>query len=130
MESLVTLLVLSIGLLGLGQLQARLWVNAGDLHSYDRARLLAANIAELYEINSSILSGNQENAEIPVSDTSSKFNYQVVSSSTDGTITNKVQVTWERPGGRDTSRLNSTIYTAFRPVDARWLGQPYIAPCC
>ena len=55
MESLVTLLVFSIGMLGLGQLQARLWVNSGDIHSANLALLIAENVTELIEINTLIL---------------------------------------------------------------------------
>jgi len=45
-EALITLLVLSVGLLGLGQLQARLWTGAGDLHRQENAYLLGENLLE------------------------------------------------------------------------------------
>ena len=46
-EALITLLVLSVGMLGLGQLQARLWAGAGDLHALAGAYLLGENLLEI-----------------------------------------------------------------------------------
>jgi Tfp pilus assembly protein PilV len=46
MEALISLLVLSVGLLGLGQLQAELWKSAGQLYAVSEAYLLSANDLE------------------------------------------------------------------------------------
>jgi Tfp pilus assembly protein PilV len=46
-EALITLLVLSIGLLGLGQLQARLWSSSAKLHATSNAYLLGTEYLEI-----------------------------------------------------------------------------------
>ena len=45
-ESLLALVVLSIGLLGLGQLQARLWLAGSELHTTASAYTLGENLLE------------------------------------------------------------------------------------
>lgn len=45
-ESLLALVVLSIGLLGLGQLQARLWLAATEVHTSTSAYTLGENLLE------------------------------------------------------------------------------------
>ena len=46
MEALISLLVLSVGPLGLGQLQAALWKSAGQLYAESEAHLLSASYLE------------------------------------------------------------------------------------
>ena len=111
MESLVSLLVFSIGMLGLGQLQARLWVNSGDIHSTDKAYLVAANRLERYEINSA--------ASRPAS--APGFAGELYSSSTNSTTTTEVQVSWERPSGSEVITIASTFNSTFIAADALWL---------
>ena len=65
LESLILLLVLSISMLGLGQLQVRLWVKAGSLHTLDEAYLLAVNLIEINEINSLFSLNSRNRSHIP-----------------------------------------------------------------
>lgn len=123
MESLVSLLVFSIGMLGLGQLQARLWVNSGDIHRTDQAHLIAENVIELHEINTLISWDNELAPTIPAYISSSDFSYEQSVIATDLTATTEVRVFWQPLSGTDSTRLRASFNTSFRAKDARWLSQ-------
>lgn len=121
LESLVSLLVFSIGMLGLGQLQARLWVNSADLHSTDEAYLMVANSIEIIDINTYF---EHSGAATPATESSSLspiFIYKQSVVTTGPTLTAEVQASWERPSGADSVILNAALYTTFNAADARWL---------
>jgi len=121
MDSLVTLLVLSIGMLGLGQLQVRLWASSGDLHSLESAHLAAANMTELIEIKRTFTLENKPGLILPDSNFPSDLSFEHWSNSRDSTRIHLVKVYWERPSGNDEFSLESTVYTAFNVADVRWL---------
>ncbi len=120
-EALVSLLVLSTGLLGLAQLQARLWSASGDLHTSTEAYLLANNaleqstVAELMATDSTLVSGQ----EIPGSATAFIVTLGVTRQAQ--TTATSVRVAWETPGGPHSLTLTGTLYTNTRPSATRLL---------
>jgi prepilin-type N-terminal cleavage/methylation domain-containing protein len=121
LESLVSLLVFSISMLGLGQLQARLWVNSGDLHSTDEAYLIVTNSIELIDINTYFkLSGTATPATWSSSQ-SSIFIYKQSVVTTGPNLTAEIQASWERPSGADSIIMNAAFYKTFNAADTRWL---------
>jgi len=121
MESLVTLLVFSIAMLGLARLQARLWVNSGDLYSSDKAHLIARNIATINEISTIFPSSMASLLATQRPYIASDYNLKrsVYSS---GVITaSEVIVSWERPSGAVSIPLRSTFSSSPGKEDARWL---------
>lgn len=121
LESLVSLLVFSISMLGLGQLQARLWVNSGDLHSTDEAYLIVTSSLELIDINTYFKHSGAATPANESSSLSSIFIYKQSVVSTGPTLTAEAQASWERPSGADSVILKATLYTTFNAADARWL---------
>ena len=121
MESLVTLLVFSVGMLGLGQLQARLWVNSGDIHSANLAFLIAENVTELIEINTLILEPNTEKPSLAAYVSLPGFTYHQSVRALPSTTTTEVQVSWHRPSGTDSATLQTGFSTGLLAVDAAWL---------
>ena len=124
MESLVTLLVFSIGMLGLGQLQARLWVNSGDIHSANLALLIAENVTELIEINTLILETNTEKPSLAPYVSLPGFTYEQSVRTLPSTTTTEVQVSWHRPSGTDSATLRTGFSTRLLAIDAAWLLSP------
>jgi len=121
MESLMTLLVLSIGMLGLGQLQARLWTHAGDIQRLEASRLASSNILELIEINrhfSSLTALDEASSSL---DLLATFTYQTLTRPKGLILVSEVTVSWEQPSGADNFSLHSALYTGFNMEDARWL---------
>jgi prepilin-type N-terminal cleavage/methylation domain-containing protein len=121
MESLITLLVLSIGLLGLGQLQARLWVNAGELHTRGDAGLLGANLMEIAPV--AWLSEAEKHSaamlfEPAVSTEISRHRSQPPS---DFLMVTDLNVHWVLPSGEHSLSLASTHNTSLDPRGTRWL---------
>jgi type IV pilus modification protein PilV len=120
-EAMVSLVVLSIGLLGLAQLQARLWSASGDLHSTDEAYLLASNTLEKSAI-----------AQMLAADLSADTTAQITASATlfavDLSLTKQqqlaeatVRVEWEHQSGLRSLALDSAIYTNAPASDNRLL---------
>jgi len=120
-EALLSMLVLSIGLLGLGQLQARLWVASGRLHTQNSAyqlgmgrldqalavQLIAPDLVPdlpprvsrggaLYDIRLSVRAGRQLNET-------------------------RVQITWTDPAGRQILTLGTASEPTVRVADTRLL---------
>ena len=120
-EAMVSVVVLSIGLLGLVQLQARLWSASGDLHSTDEAYLLASNTLEKSAI-----------AQMLAADLSADTTAQITASATlfavDLSLTKQqqlaeatVRVEWEHQSGLRSLVLDSAIYTNAPASDNRLL---------
>jgi prepilin-type N-terminal cleavage/methylation domain-containing protein len=120
-EALVSLLVLSIGILGLGQLQAGLWVNAAQLHLRDAALLIASNHSEIAEIQlimpDSSISYPPEASAVYSAD----FDIETLTTTQDSTATSHTTVSWQGRTGMDALQLGTTLNTRFKPIDTRWL---------
>lgn len=121
MESLVTLLVLAIGLLGLGQLQARLWRSSGDLHRTQGAFLLAHDILETYSV-----AGLAEwDAPAPVVHASESYIIEIhkndLTPPPDNLSSARLELRWLLPSGDQFLTLATTRNNGIRARDARWL---------
>lgn len=120
-EAMVSVVVLSIGLLGLVQLQARLWSASGDLHSTDEAYLLASNTLEKSVIARMI-------AADLIADTTAQITASATVFAVDLSLTEQeqlaeatVNVEWEHQSGLRSLALDSAIYTNYRASDNRLL---------
>jgi Tfp pilus assembly protein PilV len=120
-EALVTLLVLSVGLLGLGQLQVRLWLGSSDLHATTQAWLLAHNLMEVSAAEwlatpspVQLSPPSAENFSIALSQSRAGAPIMDV---TDTRLT----LAWQRPSGARSLVLEMSR-AGLAPVrDARWL---------
>ncbi len=121
MESLICLLVLSIGMLGLGQLQARLWTNAGELQRLEAARLIASNVTELVEINGTFTKQTASTEVSSLLDPPTGFTYRKSTNPYGTSLKSEIKVSWTGPSGENHLTLESSVYTAFESTDARWL---------
>jgi len=120
-EAMVTVVVLSIGLLGLVQFQARLWSASGDLHSTDKAYLLARNALEKSVIAQMV-------AADLIADTTAQITASATVFAVELSLTQKqqlaeatVSVEWEHQSGLRSLALDSAIYTNYRASDSRLL---------
>jgi prepilin-type N-terminal cleavage/methylation domain-containing protein len=120
-EAMVSVVVLSIGLLGLVQLQARLWSASGDLHSSDEAYLLASNTLEKSAIAQMI------GADL-IADSPAQFTASATLFAVDLSLTQQqqlaeatVRVEWEHQSGPRSLALQTTIYTNAHASDGRLL---------
>lgn len=121
MESLISLLVFSIGMLGLGQLQARLWVSSGNIHRANQALLIAENIIEIIEFNTSFTQSIALTPTLPAYLSPPEFNYEQSTLASGLTTTTAVQVLWQRPSGADSTSLQTSFISGFPAKDAAWL---------
>ena len=121
MESLISLLVFSIGMLGLGQLQARLWISSGNIHSANQALLIAENVAEIIELNELITQDDALTPTLPAYLSPPEFNYEQSVLASALTTTATVQVLWQRPSGADSTTVQTGFSTGFLARDAAWL---------
>lgn len=123
-EALVTLLVLSIGLLGLGQLQARLWRSSGDLHASQGAFLLARDLLETRPLEwlAATASGPLPRGKgIP-------YTYEITENSPQSPApalaTTHLELQWRDASGERALLLTTTRNAGIDPADVRWLLTP------
>ena len=119
-EALISVLVLSIGLLGLAQLQARLSGAAGNRHAAELAYRFAHTELErsLFALGTGQSDGASATREL---ETPAAFFRAVTTQSIDPFATTvSVVVTWEDRSTIHSIRLQSTA-TLAPAVDARWL---------
>ena len=121
MEALISLLVFSIGMLGLGQLQARLWANSGNIHSANQALLIAENITEIIELKVLITQGDELAPTLPAYLPPPEFTYEQSALASGLVTTTAVQVLWQRPSGADSTSLQTSFISGFLARDAAWL---------
>lgn len=120
-EALVTLLVLGIGLLGLGQLQAQLWRSSGDLHASQGAFLLAHDLLE-----SRPLEWLPATADGPLPHGKEiRYTYEITENNPQPSIsaltTTRLELHWRDASGARALLLTTTRNTGIDPADARWL---------
>jgi len=122
-EALITLLILSIGLLGLGQLQARLWSASGKLHATSNAYLMGATYLEIFSAKQTIAPDLTADPPMKVLRAGTLFNAET-SLSDDGQLTKaEIRIEWEDPGGSEIIRLETVADTVSRTSDTRLLLQ-------
>ena len=120
-EALISVVVLSIGLLGLMQLQARLWSASSDLHSSDEAYLLAGNrlekfaIARLFAVDPSTDSAEQ------LAGPATRFVVNLSLTKQEQLAEARVRVEWEHQSGFCSLTLDTAIHTNSRASDNRLL---------
>jgi len=120
-EALVSVVVLSIGLLGLGQLQARLWSASGDLHSTDEAYRLASSALEKSAIAQMIAADLIADTTAQITASATQFAVDLSRTEQPQLIEARVLVEWEHQSGSRSLALDSAIYTNSRPSDSRLL---------
>jgi Tfp pilus assembly protein PilV len=123
MEALISLLVLSVGLLGLGQLQAALWKSAGQLYAESEAYLLSTSYLERDLSAGATEPAAQENRSARSASGYTEFDV-VVQVEQQGWLTEMdVASHWQDTSGANTLRLGTGLY---QPAisDSRWVLGP------
>jgi len=120
-EALITLLVLSIGLLGLGQLQARLWSSSGKLHATSNAYLLGMEYLEILSAKQMIDPDLVADPPLQALRSGTLFNTDVSLRDDEPLIEAEIRVGWEDRGGSQSVRLESATGTVSHAFDTRWL---------
>jgi prepilin-type N-terminal cleavage/methylation domain-containing protein len=120
-ESLVTLLVLAVGLLGLGQLQARLWHSSGELQTLEGAFLLGHDRLEARSAAWLAESGN------PALSESGNKNYTIVMKEinspnpAENITATQLELRWRYALDEHMLILTTTRNGGILPQDTRWL---------
>ena len=121
-EALISLVVLSIGLLGLAQLQARLWSASAELHSSDEAYLLAGNYLEQSAIAQLFAIDLSADSVTHVAGSATQFVVNLTLTEEPEQIAEaRVQVEWEHQSGLRSLTLDTAIYSNARAADNRLL---------
>ena len=120
-EALISLVVLSVGLLGLAQLQARLWSASAELHSSDEAYLLAGNSLEQLAIAQLFTVDLSADGTTQVTGSATQFVVDLTLTELEQIAEARVQVEWEHQSGLRSLTLDSAIYTRARAADNRML---------
>jgi len=123
-EALITLLVLTIGLLGLGQLQARLWTVAGDLHTREDAYLLGENLLEISPLTWLPVSAEQNLVKQPETAIVATLDRNNPTDDRSALISTKVNMSWHRSSGKYVLSLSTTVNTNLSGENTRWLLPP------
>ena len=120
MEALISLLVLSVGLLGLGQLQAGLWKSAGQLYAESEAYLLSATYLERGLSAGAPEPGEQEDRSARGASGYTEFGVVVQVEQLGWLTEMDVASHWQDTSGANTVRLRTAVY---RPAvgDSRWV---------
>jgi len=120
-EALLMLLVLSVGLLGLGQLQSRLWNASGDLHALADASLLGDNVLET--LPAKWLPASVEASLAALSAPRIRLADRQLTPLADNPrlATLRVTLAWRRPSGRKSLTFTTTVDTSRRTATLRWL---------
>jgi prepilin-type N-terminal cleavage/methylation domain-containing protein len=120
-EALISLVVLGIGLLGLAQLQARLWSASADLHSSDEAYLLASNSLEQFAIAQLFSVDHSADSTTRVTGSTTQFVVNLTLTKLEQIAEARVQVEWAHQRGLRSLTLDSAICTSARAADNRLL---------
>ncbi len=120
-EALITLLVLGIGLLGLGQLQARLWSSSGNLHATSTAWLLESTYLEILTATQIIAPDLIAPPPLQILRSGTLFNTAVSISKGEQLTRTEIRVIWEDRHGPQLVGLESVTNTISRAFDTRLL---------
>jgi len=120
MESLVAVVVLSIGLLGLGRLQAGLWRSAGQLHARSEAHLLAVSNLERALYAAPASASAQQHRLSPGGSGYTVFESRLQTASKGMVMEMLSSVRWQDSDDINTLKL---LTASYRPDagDLRWL---------
>lgn len=120
-EALITLLVLSIGWLGLGQLQTRLSIATLNRSSAAYAQLIQSTYYEKtvsYDISD--IQDNPPSTE-RLSTPSNIYNVQISRSTDTPQRDTTIRIEWEEVGDTRTEVIPLTLSSGSVPSDTRWL---------
>jgi len=120
-EALITLLVLSTGLLGLGQLQARLWSTSGRLHATDQGYLLGARYLEILATKQLLGADLRDEPEQQTERAGTRFNTTASVREDLQPVEIRVHIEWQSPDGPHSVQLESSISHVSRATDTRLL---------
>ena len=121
-EAMITVLVLGIGLLGLGTLQARLMASSGDLHTGTDAYRLASSWLERFSYQVAIDDISAVNTRpIQVTQRAAHFDTIPGLSSTPALSTGSIVVEWSTRVGPQSIRLQMSACTKAPLSDRLWL---------
>jgi len=120
-ESLVALLVVTIGLLGLGQLQARLWVGSGELHTAGTAFLLAESLLEITPVSWLPDTPKQAQAALFEPGLHAEIAHYPLPAAGASLASTRIDVHWTSPAGDASLSLLRTLNAGLDPLDTRWL---------
>jgi prepilin-type N-terminal cleavage/methylation domain-containing protein len=119
-EALIALLVLSIGLLGLGKLQARIWAASAQIYATAEATLLSASDLERSLGVGVAEAGPDRGRTIASPSGYAAFEETVRQQSIDRLQEVSVTLRWQDSGGKQVMMLQSAAYTAAA-TEGRWL---------
>ena len=120
-EALVALLVVSIGLLGLGQLQARLWAGAGELHTAGTAFLLAGSLLEIAPVTWLPAPAKQAYAALFEPGLRAEIAHYPLPAASASLVSTRIDVHWSSPTGSASLSLGRALDAGLDPLDSRWL---------
>jgi Tfp pilus assembly protein PilV len=120
-EALITLLVLSIGLLGLGQLQARLWSSSAKLHATSNAYLLGTEYLEIVSARQMIAPDLITDPPLQALRAGTLFNSTVSFTEDEQLTETQIHVEWEERSGSETVSLEVVTDIVSRAFDTRLL---------
>jgi len=123
-ETLVAILVFTTGMLGLAQLQSRLWQASGELHEFSAAYLAGVSELEQSLAAADTAAGPATPVTRDAVARTTILHISSTSSSLAGRLDADVEVSWESRGGPRLIRLTTARYIAAPPVDTRWLLPP------
>ena len=123
-EALISVLILTIGLLGLGQLQARLWSASTDLHTSTAAWLLANSLLEKSTIHQMIDEIVPETDEPEMSHPFAGFSVKLSVAQTESLMETEIQIDWSNRTGRHSVSMALINETRLHLSDTRWLLPP------
>jgi Tfp pilus assembly protein PilV len=121
LEALITLLVLNVGLLGLGQLQARLWAGAGDLHTLADAYMLGENLLEISPLTWLPATTEQNLLAQSQPAIDATLNQPDPDQGNSPLVTTAANLHWRRPSGEHSLSLSTSVNTGLAARDTRWL---------
>jgi type IV pilus assembly protein PilV len=120
-EALVTLLVLSIGLLGLAQLQVRLWRSSTDLHAMQSAVLAAHDLLEARTFNGSAGAGRPALPQAVGKSYFTEITTNNPSPTAKQLVATNLKLHWRESSGEKSVNLTATRNQGIDPKDTRWL---------
>jgi hypothetical protein len=120
-EALVTLLVLSIGLLGLGRLQAGLWRSSGDVHAAADALLIAQNLLEITPVDWLSAPATEPPPGPVGGPVITQIGRPKASPAFPELTSIRLDLRWRRPSGEQTLDFITIHNREIRAPDARWL---------
>jgi prepilin-type N-terminal cleavage/methylation domain-containing protein len=124
-EAMISVLVLSVGLLGLAQLQARLSMASSRLQASTQAYVLGASgIEQSLILAASDADASEETSAVVVTP-ATRFETATALTRTERMINTEFRVRWEDPSGRHEVRLETLANSEPDVIDTRLLLPSY-----